>query len=171
MRRFINNLIFGLFGALCLFILNVNDIYRYISGWIYLLVFVTVIFIPMIWLRYSNKQESTFGELIKTGLFSFIISMLVSTVATSIYVYQYLSHAQKKELIDQRVSRQIMEYEGDNIDIFSYHENAMTALNPTIEISFFKFLLSFPFILFISIVIALILKPRLEPDVNLQVSE
>lgn len=170
-KAILNNLFFGLLGGICLFLLNIGDTYIDISGWGFFLITVLVILMPMIWYRFKNKDNSTFGSLFKIGVYSYLTISLISALMTFMYFYQVLSSEQKNTLVENVVERQIMEYDGDSIDIFSFDDDARYYLNPDIGDSFLEFMLGLPLILFIVTILALILKPKFNPEALIQNAE
>jgi hypothetical protein len=167
----LNNLFFGLLGGICLFLFNIAYIYIDIGGWVFLLITVLVILMPMTWYRFKNKGNNTFGNLFKIGVYSYFTVSLISGLMTFIYFYQVLSIEQKNTIVENVVERQIMEYEGDSIDIFSYDGAARYYINPEIGDSILEFILSLPLILFLVTILALILKPKFVPDALIQNTE
>ena len=163
-RGLIRTLLFGIFSGLILFTIDTFDIYIEIAFWMYMLGFVFVTVFPMLWCRFKNKQESTFGSLIKVGLLNFLVAFLVSTAATFTYTYKYLNHDLKYEIINEKVAKDILNFEGSSIDIFSMDTLSYRTVNPNIAELFIGFLFSIPLYLLICIILALILKPKIELD-------
>ena len=170
-KTILNNLFFGLLGGISLFLVNIGYIYIDISGWVFLLITVLVILMPMIWSRFKDKDNTTFGNLFKIGVSSYFTITVVSGLMIFVYFYQILDIEQKNTLIESIVERQIMEYEGDSKDLFSYDGTARYNLNPDIGGFLFEFILSLPLILFLVTILALILKPKFDPDALIQNAE
>ncbi len=160
-----NSLFFGLFGGILLFSIKRYNLYSEINELWTIFSVGIIIFIPMLFRRLKNKGNTTFGSLFSIGFPSILFAVIINTLISFLFLNTAFDQDQKNQLIDEKVSRLIMEHESGRINIFDYDRQANNAFSFDVEDvinGIFAFLILSPFIVLLCVLFALILKPKVE---------
>ena len=119
-------LFFGFLGGLSMFLLDLYDLYYSTNGWFYFLVFILIVLIPMLINKLRNRQDNSFSQLFKLGFAVALFSLIFKQIISNLYPILFISEEYKIKLVDEKVNRLIMNYEGNKIDIFQLENQALS---------------------------------------------
>ncbi len=156
------NLLFGVIGGLCIFLLDVYHVYSNVDGLLYFALHFALVFICMLLFRKKQAEKASFSSLFKKGILFVLLSLFVYTAAFYSYCYLYLSQNQKEILVDEKIGREIMAFEGAGINIFSLDDSIYSYLNPNFLNDIFLYLFTTPLYVLVCVIFALILKPKIK---------
>ncbi len=157
-QKFITYILFGILGGLIIFLIDLFDVYFRITGWIYFFTAVSIIFVPMFLHRLKKNASRSFSAMFRIGIIVTIMSAVSYSIISQVYPRIFFSEAEKTRLVDEKVNRLIMEFDGPKIDIFEMEESALSFFEPDISRLLMILALLAPFLFFLTVLFALVLK-------------
>lgn len=149
---------FGILGAILLFLKDLYHAHANCPGWVSFILMLIIPLVPMILRRLNKTQSRSFTALFKIGMIVSMTAIIIYPIIAHVHPNFFISPERQIELVDEKVNRMIMEFEGGNIDIFKMEENATKFFEPVIKDSLFGALLFAVFYFFFNTLFALILK-------------
>jgi len=150
---------FGLIGGLALSLLDWQNIYYTLNSVFYLLAPGITILCAMLYYKLRHKPTS-FKLLLKIGFFVSMIALVVHVIIIQLYLKLKLTEKEKIQLIDEKVDRMIMDFDGNKIDIFAMEKRANDLLGVDVADSVLELLALLPLYLLFCVIFALLLKSR-----------
>lgn len=163
-KNFITYLFYGLLGGIGLFLLEIYDVYHHTPAWPYLILYVSIPFVPMFLRRLKKSKQRSFSTLFKLGIIVSLLSIVSFTIISQSYPRLFISQEQKTMLVDEKVNRMIMDFDGSKIDIFAMEERALHFFETKPSKALLELLLLIPVFIFLCTLFALILKTEIKDD-------
>lgn len=157
-KNFVKYLIYGIIAGLGIFLLDLADVYFDVKEWIYFISFLIIPFIPMLLRRLKKGSSKSFSILFKIGILVSVSCIVCYTLMLQIYPKIFISTAEKTRLVDEKVNRMILDFDGRKIDIFAMEEKALSFFETSPMDGLLTLLLLSLFFLFICVLFALVLK-------------
>jgi len=115
----------------------------------------------MVLRRLKKTSQRSFGTLFKIGMIVSMTSILIFSIIGQIYPNYLVTSEEKTRLVDEKVNRMIMDFDGSNgnkIDIFAMQHSASSFFDFSLKQSLIRFLIMIPFYIISNTLFALILK-------------
>lgn len=157
-KHFITYLLFGLLGGLSFFLMSLYRLHHSLIGIWYLAAFVLFVLGGMLFNRFRNKEQNSFSRLFGIGITIAIISLVSFTIFSQVLPNLIYDQDQKVKLVDDKVNRLIMDFEGSKIDIFDMEEQALVFFERSIGESLLILVLFLPLAFLVTTFLALVFK-------------
>lgn len=157
-RHFKTYLLIGLLGGSAIFLLEIYDLYFATNFWFYVLFFLMSVAAPMVLKRFKNKNSNSFSGLFSSGLSVGIITILSFTIFSQVLPNLIYGKEERVRLVDEKVNRLIMDFDGNKIDIFKLEESAESFFESSLSTALLPLLYIIPLTILLATFFALIFK-------------